>query len=172
MGPKEETVGLHLPEPMQGCMEMVTHCSRGWGQAGLRAWSAGSRVVCDTHLPCSLYSLSPMAGLPNTSLWQSLYTPVILTQMLLLLMFSYFSCVPIFRLLDCSTSGSPVPPLSLRVYIHSVTNASNHLIVCCSSPSCRPIFPSIRAFPMDCFLTSGCPEFWSFTLSMSTSNEY
>ena len=58
--------------------------------------------------------------------------------------------------LDCSTSGSSVLHyLPEFAHIHSMTNTSNHLIVCCSLLLLPSIFPSIRAFPMDCFITSG-----------------
>ena len=48
---------------------------------------------------------------------------------------------------------------------------SNHLILC------RPllllsIFPSIRGFPGESALPIRCPKYWSFSFSISPSNEY
>ena len=49
---------------------------------------------------------------------------------------------------------------------------SNHLILChplCLLPS---IFPSIRVFSNESVLPIRWPKFWSFSLSISHSNEY
>ena len=49
---------------------------------------------------------------------------------------------------------------------------SNHLILC------RPLllppstFPSIRVFSNESFLHIRCPKYWSFSFSISPSNEY
>ena len=48
---------------------------------------------------------------------------------------------------------------------------SNHLIFCC--PLLLPsIFPSIRAFSNDLLLHIRWPQYWSFSFSISPSNEY
>ena len=48
---------------------------------------------------------------------------------------------------------------------------SNHLILCC--PLLLPsIFPSIRIFPNESVLCIRWPKYWSFSFSMSPSNEY
>ena len=48
---------------------------------------------------------------------------------------------------------------------------SNHLIVCC--PLLLPsIFPSIRVFSNDSVLRIKWPNYWSFSFSISPSNEY
>ena len=48
---------------------------------------------------------------------------------------------------------------------------SNHLILCC--PLLLPlIFPSIRVFPNESALHIRWPKYWSFSLSLSCSNEY
>ena len=46
---------------------------------------------------------------------------------------------------------------------------SNHLILCCLLPS---IFPSIRVFSSKSVLHIRWPKFWSFSFSISPSNEY
>ena len=48
---------------------------------------------------------------------------------------------------------------------------SNHLILCC--PHLLPsIFPSIRVFYNELALCIKWPKYWSFSLSISSSNEY
>ena len=79
--------------------------------------------------------------------------------------------------MDCSTPGFPV----LHYFLEF---AQTH--VCCVndaiSPSnlilCRPllllpsIFPSIRIFPKESVLHIRWPKYWSFSFSISPSNEY
>ena len=49
---------------------------------------------------------------------------------------------------------------------------SNHLILC-HSPFLRPsIFPSIRVFSNESALRIRWPKYWSFSFSISPSNEY
>ena len=48
---------------------------------------------------------------------------------------------------------------------------SNHLIICC--PLLLPsIFPSIRVFSNESVLCIRSPKYWSFSFSISPSNEY
>jgi len=49
---------------------------------------------------------------------------------------------------------------------------SNHLILCC--PLLLPLstFPSIRVFSNDLAVPIRWPKYWSFSFSMSPSNEY
>ena len=48
---------------------------------------------------------------------------------------------------------------------------SNRLILCC--PLLLPsIFPSIRVFSNESDLHISCPKYWSFSFSISPSNEY
>ena len=50
---------------------------------------------------------------------------------------------------------------------------SNHLILCSPFSSCPPsIFPSIRVFPKDSALPIRWPKDWSFSSSISPSNDY
>ena len=49
---------------------------------------------------------------------------------------------------------------------------SNHLILCCSFLLLPSIFPSIRVFSNELFLRIRRPNYWSFSLSFSPSNEY
>ena len=49
---------------------------------------------------------------------------------------------------------------------------SNHLILCCALFLLSSIFPSIRVFSNESALRIRWPEYWSFSFSISTSNEY
>ena len=76
--------------------------------------------------------------------------------------------------MDCSTLGFPVhyqlPDLT-QTHVHRVSNAiqPSHPL---SSPSPPPsIFPSIRVFSNESVLIRW-PKYWSFSYSISPSNEY
>ena len=49
---------------------------------------------------------------------------------------------------------------------------SNHLILCCPLLLPPSIFPSIRVFSDKSVVCIRCPEYWSFSFSISPSNEY
>ena len=49
---------------------------------------------------------------------------------------------------------------------------SNHLILCHPLLLLPSIFPSIRVFSSESVLCIGCPKYWSFSFSISPSNEY
>ena len=76
--------------------------------------------------------------------------------------------------MDCSTPGLPITnsqSLLKLVSAESVT-PSNHLILC--HPLFLPpsIFPSIRVFSNESVLRIRWPKYWSFSFSISPSNEY
>ena len=76
--------------------------------------------------------------------------------------------------MDCSTPGLPVhhqlPEFTQLMSIESVM-PSNHLIL--SRPLLQPsVFPSIRIFSNESALHIRWPKYWSFTFSISPSNEY
>ena len=76
--------------------------------------------------------------------------------------------------MDCSTPGFPVhhqlPSLLKLTSIESVM-PSNHLILC--RPLLPPsIFPSIRAASNESLFPIRWPKYWSFSLSISPSNEH
>ena len=80
------------------------------------------------------------------------------------------SCNP----LDCSMPDFAVLTTSLSLLklmsIESVM-PSNHLILCC--PLLLPsILPSIRVFSNESVLHIRWPKYWSFSFSISPSNEY
>ena len=49
---------------------------------------------------------------------------------------------------------------------------SSHLILCCPLLLLPPIPPSIRVFSNESILHMRCPEYWSFSFSISPSNEH
>ena len=49
---------------------------------------------------------------------------------------------------------------------------SNHLILCCPLLLLTSIFPSIRFFLKESVLCIRWPKYWSFSFSISLSNEY
>ena len=49
---------------------------------------------------------------------------------------------------------------------------SNHLILCCSLLLPPSVFPSIRVFSSESVLHITWPKYWSFSFSISPSNEY
>ena len=48
----------------------------------------------------------------------------------------------------------------------------NHLILCCHLLVLPSVFPSIRVFPKESVLHIRWPNYWSFSFSISPSNEY
>ena len=76
--------------------------------------------------------------------------------------------------MDCSTPGLPVYhhlPEFAQTHVHQVMMPSNHLILCC--PLLPPsIFPSIRVFSNESVLHIRRPKYWTFSFSISISNEY
>ena len=50
--------------------------------------------------------------------------------------------------------------------------SSNHLILCCLLLLPPSVFPSIRVFTNESVLQNRWPKYWSFSFSISPSNEY
>ena len=76
--------------------------------------------------------------------------------------------------MDYSMPGYPILHYLLEfaqlIFIDLVM-LSNHLILCHPLILLPSIFPSIRSFPMNWLFTSDGPEYWSFSFSISPSNE-
>ena len=77
--------------------------------------------------------------------------------------------------MDCSTPGFPVYIINsqslLKLMPFKSVMASKHLILC--HPLLLPsIFPSIRLFFNESVLRIRWPKYWSFSFSISPSNEY
>ena len=69
----------------------------------------------------------------------------------------------------------PCPSPSPRACSNSSTESvmpSNHLILCHPPLFLPSIFPSLRVFSNESVLHIRWPEYWSFSVSISPSNEY
>ena len=84
-------------------------------------------------------------------------------------------CLTLCDSMDCSTPGFPVHhqlPEFIQTHIHQVSDPSNHLILCGTLLLLPSIFPSIRVFSNESVLHIRWPKYWSFSFSISPSNEY
>ena len=73
--------------------------------------------------------------------------------------------------MDCSTPGFPVLHQLLKLLSIELVMSSNHLILC--RPLLPPsMFPSMRIFSNESVLRIRWPKNWSFSFSISSSNEY
>ena len=78
--------------------------------------------------------------------------------------------------MDCNMPGFPYHhqlPETTQTHVHRVGDAiSNHLILCCPLLLLPSIFPSTRVFSNEPLLYIRWPKYWSFSFSISHSNEY
>ena len=81
--------------------------------------------------------------------------------------------------MNCSTPGLPVHHQLLeftetQIKVMSIESVmpSSHLIFCHSLLLLPSIFPSIRVFSSESVLHIRWPKYWSFSFSISPSNEY
>ena len=86
------------------------------------------------------------------------------------------SCVQLFAIpwttaLQASLSNTNSRSLLKHMSIELVI-PSNHLILCCPLLLLPSIFPSIRVFSNELALCVRWLKYWSFSFSISTSNEY
>ena len=73
----------------------------------------------------------------------------------------------------CSTPGFPVHHQLRELKLVSIESVMpfNHLILCHPLLFPPSIFPSIRVFSNESVLRITCPKYWSFSLTISPSNE-
>ena len=85
------------------------------------------------------------------------------------------TCLTLCDPMDCSMPGLPVhhklPEFTQIMSIESVM-PSNHLILCRPLLLLSLIFPTIRVFSNESVLHIRWPNYWSFSFSISPSNEY
>ena len=87
--------------------------------------------------------------------------------------FSPQSCLSLCDPMDCNTPGLPVHQQLLELtQTLSWVMPSNHLILCCPLLLPSSIFLSIRVFSDESVLHIRWPKCWSFSFSISPSNEY
>ena len=85
------------------------------------------------------------------------------------------SCPTFCDPMNHSTPGLPVHHRLLeftQTHVHWVVMPSNHLILCHPLLLLPPIPPSIRVFSNESTLHMRWPKYWSFSFSISPSNEY
>ena len=85
------------------------------------------------------------------------------------------SCPTLCDLMDCSMQGFPVHHQFLecaQLMSIELVMPSNHLILCHPLLLLPSIFPSIRVFSNESVLCIRWPKDWSFSFSISPSNEY
>ena len=84
------------------------------------------------------------------------------------------SCPTLCDPMDCSPPGLPVHhqlPKLTQIHVHRVM-PYNHLFLCHPLLLLPSIFPSIRVFSKKSVLYIRWPKHWSFSFSISPSNEY
>ena len=86
------------------------------------------------------------------------------------------SCLTLCNPMDCNTAGFPCPPLPppnlLRLMSIESLILSNHSILCHPFLFLPSIIPSIRISSKESPLRVRWPRYWSFSFSISRSNEY
>ena len=79
-------------------------------------------------------------------------------------------CAPLCDPMDCGMLSFPVlhylPELA-QTYVHRVSDAIQHLILCCPLLLMPSLFPSIRVFSSESALCIRWPNYWSFSFSIS-----
>ena len=84
-------------------------------------------------------------------------------------------CLTLFDPMDCSTPGFlPITHSQSLLKLMSIESVmpSNHLILCHPLLLLPSTFPSIRVFSNESALCLKWPKYWSFSFSISPSNEY
>ena len=84
-------------------------------------------------------------------------------------------CLTLCNPMDCSVPGFPVHHHLLKLaqtHIHQLMMPSSHLVFCSPLLLLPSIFPSIRVFSNESVLRIRWPKYWSFSFSISPSNEY
>ena len=92
----------------------------------------------------------------------------------LLLLFTQ-SCPTLCDLMDCSTPSSTFFTISWslpKLMSIDLVMPSSHLVLCCPLLLLPSIFPSIRVFSNESALGIRWPKYWSFSFSISPSNEH
>ena len=84
-------------------------------------------------------------------------------------------CPTLWNPMNCSMPGFPVlhrlPELA-QIYVHWVSDAIERFHPLLFSSPFPSIFPSIRVFSNESALHIRWPKYWSFSFSISSSNEY
>ena len=85
------------------------------------------------------------------------------------------SCLTLCDPMDCSTPGFPVLHhlrSLLKLMCFESVMPSHHLVLCCPLLLLPSVFPSISVFSNELAPRIRWPKSWSFSFSISPSNEY
>ena len=85
------------------------------------------------------------------------------------------SCLTLCNPVDCSTPGFLVQQQLLELaqtHVHRVSDSCNHFILCHPRLLLPSVFPSIGVFSSESALHIRWLTYWSFSLSITPSNEY
>ena len=85
------------------------------------------------------------------------------------------SCLTLCYPMNCSMAGLPVHhqlPEFTQTHVHRVGDAVHNLILCHPLLLLPPIPPSIKVFSNESTLRRSWPKYWSFSFSLSPSNEH
>jgi len=85
------------------------------------------------------------------------------------------SCLTLCDPMNHSRPSLPVHhqlPEFTQTHVHRISDAIQHLILCCPLLLLPPIPPSIRDFSNESNLPMRWPKYWSFSFNFSPSNEH
>ena len=85
------------------------------------------------------------------------------------------SCLTLCDSMNCSTPGLPVHhhlPEFTQTHVIELVMPSSHLILCHPLLLLPPIPPSIRVFSNESTLCMRWPKYWSFSITISPSQEH
>ena len=99
------------------------------------------------------------------------FTPIVCFVVVKSLSRIWFFAIPWTAACQDSLSFTISQSLLKLMFIESVM-PSNHLFLCCPLLFLTSIFPSIRVFSDELVLHIRWPQYWSFSFSISPSNEY
>ena len=131
-----------------------------------RPWMTGENLVV-MEMSCTLTASVSISWLPFCPIVHKILPSVQFSS-------ATQSCQTLCDPMDCSTPGFPVHhqlPELAQTHIHPTGDAI-HLILCCPLLLLSSIFPSIRVVSSELVLCIGWPKYWSFSFSISPSNEY
>ena len=84
------------------------------------------------------------------------------------------SCPTLCNPMDCSQASPSITNSQSLLKLMSIESVmpSNYLILCCPLLLPPSVFPSLRVFSNESVLCISWPKYWSFSFSISPSNEY
>ena len=84
-------------------------------------------------------------------------------------------CLTLCNPVDCITPGFPVHhqlPKFAQTHVHRAGDAIQPSLLCYPLLHLLPIFSSVRVFSNESVFRISWPKYWSFSFSISPSNEY